>query len=399
MKHSAQHVGMGLRIAIGFVIVLVLMVSLGAIGLGYVAQANQRLKNIAHNNNVKTELATEMHSALRERALAMHALPILADAFDKDSEIQRFNTQGALYSQARQRLESMPLSAEEGAILERIRGLTREAQPVVQSVMELSASDNDQVEIFERIRNVAMLRQRAIAEQVGALLALQRSQTASAVHEAQTSYVWARDLMLALGTAALMIGMAIAWYVSQRVSLQARQLAAQALYDPLTGLANRSLLHHRIAQEIERSRHDGSSFGVALMDLDRFKEVNDSLGHGVGDELLCEVGRRLKAAVRAEDTVARLGGDEYVVVLHGLDAKGASETAHKLLAALDSPFRWHDQSIDLGASVGISLYPAQCADVSALLRCADVAMYVAKKSGKGHALYAPEQERAGRSNL
>ena len=396
MKYSAQHVGIGLRIGIGFVIVLVLMVSLGAIGLGYVAQANQRLKQIAHNNNVKTELATEMHSALRERALAMHALPILADPFDKDSEIQRFNAQGALYSQARQRLESMPLSAEEGQTLEHIRRLTREAQPVVQSVIELSVSGDEQADSFERIRNVAMLRQRAIADQVGALLALQRSQTASAVREAQTSYVWARDLMLALGTVALMLGMAIAWYVSQCVSLQARQLAALALHDPLTGLANRSLLHHRIVQAIEQSRHDGSSFGVALMDLDRFKNVNDSLGHDVGDELLCEVGRRLKAAVRAEDTVARLGGDEFVVVLHGLAAKGASETAHKLLAALDSPFRWQDHSIDLGASVGISLYPAQGADASALLRCADVAMYAAKKSSKGHALYAPEQERAPR---
>ena len=399
MKHSAQHVGMGVRIGIGFVIVLVLMVSLGAIGLGYVAEANQRLKNIALNNNVKTELATEMRSALRERALAMHVLPILTDPFDKDSEIQRFDAQGALYSQARHQFESMPLSAEEGAILERIRGLTREAQPVVQSVMELASTSDDQAKIFERIRNVAIPRQRAIAEQVSALLALQRSQTATAVREAQTSYVRVRDLMLALGAAALAIGMAIAWYVSRFVSLQARQLTTQALYDPLTGLANRSLLHDRIAQEIERCKRAGSSFGVALMDLDRFKEVNDSLGHGVGDELLREVGRRLKAAVRSEDTVARLGGDEYVVVLHGLDTAGVAETATKLLAALDPPFHWQNQSIDLCASVGVSLYPAQCADASALLRCADIAMYVAKKSGKGHELYAPEQERTSRGNL
>ncbi|WP_059752013.1 putative bifunctional diguanylate cyclase/phosphodiesterase [Thiobacillus denitrificans] len=390
---------MGARIGIGFVVVLALMVVLSAIGLRYVTEANQRLKDIAQINNVKTELATEMHSALRERALSMHTLPILADPFDKDAEIQRFNAQGTVYIRARDRLEHMPLSPEENEILSRILELTREAQPEVQAVVDMSTFIDDQTAIFDQIRSVAMPRQRAIAEQVSALLDLQRQQTATAVHNAETSYGRVRNLMLGLGTAALLIGILIAGFVSRRATHQARQLAAQAMYDPLTGLANRSLLHDRLEHEIERSKRAYTSFGVVLMDLDRFKEVNDTLGHEVGDKLLREVGRRFKEAVRAEDTVARLGGDEYVVLVHDLDREGIPAIANKLLAALDKPFHWQNQSIDLGASLGVSLYPSQCRDASELLRCADIAMYVAKRAGKGYAVYAPDQVHTNRHDL
>ncbi|MDP2056556.1 MAG: diguanylate cyclase, partial [Thiobacillus sp.] len=349
---------MGVRIGIGFIVVLALMVALSAIGLRYVAEANQRLKDIAQINNVKTELATEMHSALRERALSMHALPILADPFDKDAEIQRFNSQGTLYILARDRLERMPLSPEENEILAHILELTSEAQPEVQAVVDMSTFINDQTAIFDQIRSVAMPRQRAIAEQVSALLDLQRQQTATAVRNAEISYARVRNLMLGLGTAALLMGITIAGFVSRRATHQARQLASQAMYDPLTGLANRSLLHDRLEHEIEVSRRAHTSFGVALMDLDRFKEVNDTLGHNVGDELLREVGRRLKETVRAEDTVARLGGDEYTVILSELDdARKIERVAECVLQRLAEPFRIGEEIAYISASIGITQYP------------------------------------------
>jgi diguanylate cyclase (GGDEF)-like protein len=388
------------RIGIGYVAMLALMVALSAIGLRHVAEANLRLKDIAQNNNVKIALATEMQNTLRERALAMHALPIFTDAFDKDAEIQRFNTQGALYIQARNQLENMPLSPEEHAILRRIQQLTHEAQPKVEAVVEMTSNDDNPTQIFNHIRKVAMPKQRAIAEQVSILLDLQREQTATALKNAETSYGRVRDLMMGLGTTALLIGIMIALYVSQRVARQARQLAHQAMHDPLTGLANRTQLLDQLEHEIKLSRREHQSFGVLLMDLNRFKEVNDTLGHDVGDELLREVGRRLQETVRAEDTVARLGGDEYVVVLHHLEPKGTPFIAQKILDALDKPFHWHNQSIDISASIGLSFYPFQCNSASELLRCADIAMYVAKReAGKGYALYAPEQEHTTRGDL
>jgi diguanylate cyclase (GGDEF)-like protein len=381
------------------VVVLALMVALSAIGLRYVAEANQHLKDITQNNNVKIELATEMHSALRERAIAMHALPSISDPFDKDAEIQRANAQATRYAKARTRLEGMPLSPEEREILDRIFNMTREAGSEVQAIMEMSTFNDNPTEVFEFIRNVAMPRQRLIAEQVDILLALQRKQTAQAVQTAEQSYAHVRDLMLELGTAALLIGIMIAGFVSQRVARQAGQLETQAMYDLLTGLPNRSLLHDRLNHAIELSKRKSTSFGLILMDLDRFKGINDTLGHGVGDEVLREVGRRLKATIRAEDTVARLGGDEYVLLIDGLEPQGAALVANKILASLDRPFFWQNQSIDLGASLGCSFYPSQCGDASGLLRCADIAMYVAKRSGQGYALYSPDQEVTSRDDL
>lgn len=399
MKHSKQPLGMGVRIVTGFLVVLILMVSLTVVGLRYVAEANQRLKDIVQDNNAKIEHATIMQSTLRERALSMHALPILTDPFDKDDEIQRFNRDGAAYVDARQRLEGMQLTQVESDILARIRELTREAQPEVQAVVEMATFNNDQTEIFEKIRRVAMPRQRAIAEQIGILLDVQRKQTATAVRNAEDSYLQVRNLMLMLGTSTLLVGLTIAWFVSRRVTRQAQQLANQAMYDPLTGLPNRSLLHDRLEHEIARATREQTAFGVVLMDLDRFKVINDTLGHEAGDEVLREVGRRLKETLRNEDTVARLGGDEYVLLLHDMDEKDVQRIANKLLTALDPPFHWQGQSIDLGASLGVSLFPSQCADTGALLRCADIAMYVAKRAGSGYVLYAPEQEHSSRGDL
>ncbi|MFP5418366.1 MAG: putative bifunctional diguanylate cyclase/phosphodiesterase [Gammaproteobacteria bacterium] len=399
MAQNSQHLGMGARIGIGFIVVLALMAALSAIGLRYVAEANQRLKTIAQVNNVKIELATEMLTALRERALAMHALPILADPFDRDAEIQRFDIEGIHYLKARVQLESMPLSPSESETLTRIRRLTRDAQPEVQAVIDRAIFSDDEQEIFDRIRNIAMPRQRVIADEVSALLEMQREQTASAVESAAVSYARVRNLMIGLGTTAFLIGVAIASVVVRRAAFQAKQLADQAMFDPLTGLANRALLNDRLQHEIEICKREIKSFGLVLMDLDRFKEVNDTLGHDVGDELLREVGRRLKETVRAEDTVARLGGDEYVVLIHNLDVKGAPFIANKILSALDKPFHWNNQSIDISASLGLSFFPAQCHNASSLMRCADIAMYVAKRSGKGYALYAQDQDRTSLGDL
>ncbi|MEW6131649.1 MAG: EAL domain-containing protein [Pseudomonadota bacterium] len=398
MERNQEHLGIGVRIAAGFLVVLILMVSLTAIGLRHVAETNVLLREIVENNNVKTELATAMQNALRERALSMHALSVLTDPFDKDAEVQRFNQFGGAYIAARERLEKLPLSQEERETLDHIRSLTREAQPEVRAVVEM-AMHGSGPEIFDRIRNIALPRQRQIAEKVDILIRIQRQQTAIAVRKAEASYRKVRQLMLLLGGSAFFIGLVIAFLVSRRVTRQARQLMTQAMYDTLTGLPNRNLLQDRLEQVIAQSRRSRRSFGIALMDLNRFKEINDTLGHDVGDELLREVGRRLKDMVRAEDTVARMGGDEFVLILPGMDEAALPAFAEKLHATLNPPFHWEGHGIDISASTGISLFPSQAEDAGSLIRYADIAMYVAKRAGAGHALYTPEYEQVNRGDL
>lgn len=230
MKRKHKYFGLGARIIAGFLAILVLMASFAVISLRHISETNGRLKGIVENNNVKTELATSMQAALRERALSMHALSILADPFEKDTEVLRFNTLGATYAEARQRLEQMPLSQEERDILDRIRGLTRVAQPEVQTVVDMTLTDGD-TGVFDHIRNNAMPKQREIADETDALIRLQQELATIAVRNAELSYIKVRDLMLTLGTAIMLLGLVITLFVSSRANRLATQLANQALYD------------------------------------------------------------------------------------------------------------------------------------------------------------------------
>jgi diguanylate cyclase (GGDEF)-like protein/PAS domain S-box-containing protein len=170
-------------------------------------------------------------------------------------------------------------------------------------------------------------------------------------------------------------------------------LEYQALHDALTGLPNRSLFGDRLRQALLAARRNQKMFGVLLLDLDRFKDINDALGHDRGDSLLQEVTARLRGVLRATDTIARLGGDEFAVLT--TDARHPEDvvaSARKILASLEGPFAIGDQMVETGASIGIAMYPVHGDDPSTLLRRADVAMYVAKRSGGGYAVYQPEQE-------
>ncbi len=180
---------------------------------------------------------------------------------------------------------------------------------------------------------------------------------------------------------------------SRRLLRQQERLAHQALHDGLTDLPNRALLHDRMQAALRTTRHDGAGVALLLMDLDRFKEINDTFGHQQGDKLLQQVGARLCDALRAADTVARLGGDEFAIVLPATSSEGASTVAKAILQALDRPFVLEGYSVTLGASIGITLAPDHGQDAITLLRRADVAMYTAKRGASGYALYTTEQDQ------
>jgi diguanylate cyclase (GGDEF)-like protein len=174
-----------------------------------------------------------------------------------------------------------------------------------------------------------------------------------------------------------------------RLRKEANERLHESLHDSLTGLPNRAMFVQRLAECSAK----GGRAGVMLMDLDRFKEVNDTLGHHNGDALLQEVSRRLMSVLRRYDTVARLGGDEFALLLPRVDStEEVIEVARRVVAALQEPFCLEGLSVDVGASVGVALFPEHGRDSATLLQKADVAMYQAKGGDESIALYSPDRD-------
>jgi two-component system cell cycle response regulator len=162
-----------------------------------------------------------------------------------------------------------------------------------------------------------------------------------------------------------------------------KMLETLALNDPLTGLANRRLLDDRMSMALVHARRNKSAMAVVYLDLDGFKQINDTLGHGVGDSLLKMVAERLEATVRAEDTVARLGGDEFVLALwHVSGIDYAASVASRAIEAVSQPYCIEGTAVNITTSAGVSVYPDHGVDADTLMKSADLALYEAKNAGR-----------------
>ncbi len=168
------------------------------------------------------------------------------------------------------------------------------------------------------------------------------------------------------------------------------QISYQAMHDPLTGLANRSLIIERLNQAIDYAARHNTRLAVFILDLNNFKDINDTLGHPEGDVILKQVADRLPPALRGNDTVGRLGGDEFAVILPDIDQPTAIEIARKIVRQLRPGFDLRSHIVDINASIGIALYPEHGSDHTSLIRHADVAMYEGKHHGQNICLYDPE---------
>ena len=178
-------------------------------------------------------------------------------------------------------------------------------------------------------------------------------------------------------------------FTEMRNQVHSRQeaLEHQAEHDTLTGLANRNLLFRRLSQLLSNSKRHTDNISLIMLDLDRFKEANDALGHHIGDQLLIEVGKRLREELRGNDMVARLGGDEFAVLLSGAGELEAKNVCKKILKTFEQAFEIQGQQLFVGASLGIAVHPIHGQDAETMIKRADIAMYVAKRNRLGFAFY------------
>jgi len=172
-----------------------------------------------------------------------------------------------------------------------------------------------------------------------------------------------------------------------------KTLESLALNDPLTGLANRRLLADRMSMDLIHAKRNKSAMAVVYLDLDGFKQINDTLGHGAGDVLLKMVAERLLATVREEDTVARMGGDEFIIALwHVSDTEYAATVASRAIEAVSQPYLIEGAAVSITTSAGVAIYPEHGEDIESLLKNADLALYEAKTAGKNACRIANRRE-------
>jgi diguanylate cyclase (GGDEF)-like protein len=387
---SARRTDVSLKTGLmtGFSLILLLLIGLTMVGLARMADINRQLQGIVDNDIVKRELAFSVNSALHERLVSMHTLIVMTDPFDREEESHRLREYGVKFLEGRKKLEVLAQTPEEEYLLRQIREQSIKTRPLTEQAIE-DALAGKTAQALVTIRTKTIPGQNLIAQHVNEYIGLQRRETEKRVAHAAASYARARSMMLLLGSAATGLGILIGVVVIRNSNRQASLLQRQAMYDNLTNLPNRVLFADRLQQAIRVSRREQRPFALIIMDLDRFKEINDTLGHHAGDQVLLHVGNCVRSCLRESDTVARMGGDEFAILLstvNGLD--GAVAATKKILRSLDEPVEIARQQIEIGASLGIVLCPEHGEEPEALMRAADAAMYAAKKAHGGYKVYS-----------
>jgi diguanylate cyclase (GGDEF)-like protein len=374
----------------GFAVQLLLVLFVTVIGLRQLDLATHNLDSVADVQMRKQNFAKAMALTARQRTILIFMMSKTDDPFERDALLMQFRQMGSDFVAARQGLMAMPLSDSERALAERQRELIVRAQPIQEHIVELIMEGTDR-DVIDLVLKQAIPAQNAVQAIVTQLDAETQRSVVEASRQARAAQGVARRWMIWLSAASLLIGVIVATLVLRHTARISRERERLATHDTLTGLPNRMLFMDRLEQALVRAERRNALVGVIFIDLDRFKRVNDTLGHASGDQLIREVAQRLRAASRAEDTVARLGGDEFVVVIG--EAAGVHDilqVAEKMLAAIGQPFHVAGHELFSSCSIGISVFPNDGTDSSTLLRHADTAMYHAKQHGRDRLhLYDP----------
>jgi diguanylate cyclase (GGDEF)-like protein len=371
-----------LALLAGFVTQLLLIVLVTTFGLRQLGMTTDKLNAVVDVHMRKQNLTKDMVIAARERTLVMFMLTKIEDPFDRDELLMQFNNKGSVFVTARQALMNMPLNQREQNLIARQGHLVRYAQPIQEQVIDLISRGAIR-DAEDLVLSKVIPAQNNVMEVLSQLDTETQQVALAASSEARKAHEAARLWMYSLSGAALLVGLfvaAVVFYFTSRISRERELLATQ---DVLTNLPNRRLFLDRLEQAIVRAQRRKTLVGLMFIDLDRFKLINDTLGHTSGDMLIREVAERLRQVARAEDTVARLGGDEFVVIISDTaEISHIIRVAEKMLDVITQPYRLAGREVFCSCSIGITVYPNDGETSTSLLKHADTAMYHAKQHGR-----------------
>ncbi len=383
-------------------VLLLLMAALIAFALFQLRAMQASLDTVVSEQNRKTNIVTDMQVAGYHRSDSLYSMLLQRDPFERDALYMEYNRAGFAVGSARVAFRELSLNSEERAVYDRQTDLIEEVVQVQDTIVDLLTGER-YAEAESLMLHQAIPMQAAINDTFDELRQLQQAITDRAVAEAHAAHAMTRNVFFAIGAGILAVGALVAIAVFRTTSAQAatiarnvrdlrdshRRLEQAANHDHLTGLPNRAFFQKHMEKLTRHAAAGGPGFTVFYFDLDRFKQVNDTLGHHGGDALLRAAARRIQSSLRKEDLVARLGGDEFVAVAQGVSGEEeAASIARKVIQALAEPFQIEGAEARVGTSIGISVYPVDGRENELLIRQADDAMYRAKRNGRNGYCFA-----------
>ncbi len=369
---------------------LALVILIVVLAINSIVQLNhhRELNNNVLMQNRKVGIVTQIQVASHMRTDSLMRMALTQDSFERDAIYPEFNRAAFLVGSARNNLQKM-LTPGEQIAFDRQTELVTRIQAMQEQIADLLISGHmDNANAL--LRQVAIPLQNIFNQQLVEMRNQYQDETLHAQTVASQRFNRTWRQAISLSVAAVLMGVIVGWLTLRQLSRISRQIEHQfaelevsraalkqeASHDSLTGLANRRLFYDRLQQAIRHARRYNGKVGVLFLDLDRFKEINDTHGHHVGDAVLTEVARRLSRSVRESDSIARLGGDEFVVLLDNVggreDCLAAAINIERTLAE-DSSF--YGMAVDITASIGQALFPDDGDNEDALIRAADAAMY------------------------
>ena len=375
-------------ILLGFGAILLLVSLLIIIGITNLSKSKSHLDRIVNSNNLKIQLINKMHKSARERTINLQQMLIVEDE-DKHSKFsKRMAFYGGEFVNARTEILYMDISRKEKEMLDEQGVLSKKIGPIQNWISDLIGF-GELKEAKQLMVDKAEPLQHEVFKMLSKLHDFQVKETKKAIKENSDSYSQIVGIMWVGTIIVILLSISIVYFTLKLISKNEKQqeryqkdIEHQAFYDHLTGLPNRRLLNDRMQHAIKHSERNGLLMAVLFIDCDRFKIINDSLGHVVGDSLLVSIATRLKENVRSSDTVCRVSGDEFAIVLEEVEAlTDVDHITKKILESISEPHYLKGHKVFTTVSIGITVYPVDKKDVTDLMASADIAMYHAKKNG------------------
>jgi len=370
-----------LLITTGFISVVAVMILLAIFSLSKFRDVKLAMTTLVEQTNAKTRAANTMRDKIRARSLTLSKMQHEPDIFKRDILFINFITYAADYRDARDRLQSYNMNADEILILNKLKADAKLAQPMnlkAATLLMQQAPDKTLAPILEKAEKL----QNNVFKNLDELVKLENKYTDTALTKVNAHYRDTQYLLYIMVMIAITISLFVARTVIKNVSIKNKKIEYQATHDSLTGLINRDEFENRLTaalQLAEKNNHDSILF---YMDLDQFKIVNDTCGHIAGDGLLRQLPALFEKHKRKYDSLARLGGDEFGLLLEDCNLNNAKKIAENIMNEFEKfKFHWEDKVFSVGISIGLVPLNANHVDIYELLSEADVACYAAKDRG------------------